>query len=123
MCDQQQYSHPQRESLNQYNREFVTYESSLSDIAGVLFFNFVALNENLGFHSLGNFILQLLLMILISFVATLLLGFMLHRIDHHIKFAPIILLVILIYTIAKVYHLPALLFILLLGLFMGTSMN
>lgn len=110
---------PSVKALNQYNREFVTYESSLSDIAGVLFFNFVALNENLGFHSLGNFILQLLLMILISFVATLLLGFMLHRIDHHIKFAPIILLVILIYTIAKVYHLPALLFILLLGLFMG----
>jgi hypothetical protein len=110
---------PSVKALSRFNREFVVYESSLSDIVGVLFFNFVALNDNLGFHSLGEFLLQLLVMILISFVATLLLGFMLHRIDHHIKFAPIILLVILIYTIAKVYHLPSLLFILLFGLFMG----
>ncbi|MCE9540274.1 MAG: sodium:proton antiporter, partial [Bacteroidetes bacterium] len=53
------------------------------------------------------------------FVATIGLAFLLNKIEHHIKFAPIILLVILIYAISKVYHLPGLIFILLFGLFLG----
>lgn len=44
---------------------------------------------------------------------------MLSKIDHHIKFVPIVLLVLLIYAIAKLYHLPALIFILIFGLFLG----
>ena len=63
--------------------------------------------------------LQLLIMILVSFIATVLLAFLLGKIDHHIKYIPIILLVLLIYAIAKLYHLPSLIFILILGLFLG----
>jgi len=100
-------------------REFVTYESSLSDIFGVLLFNFVALNETLSIASVGHFSLQLILIIIVSFIATIALSYLLNRIDHHIKFAPIILLVILIYEISKAYHLPSLVFILLFGLFIG----
>jgi hypothetical protein len=44
---------------------------------------------------------------------------MLSRIRHHIKFGPIIFLIILIYELAKIYHLPALVFILAFGLFLG----
>jgi cell volume regulation protein A len=47
------------------------------------------------------------------------LALLLRKIKHHIKFAPIILLVILIYAVSKVYHLPGLVFILLFGLFLG----
>ena len=47
------------------------------------------------------------------------LSYLLSKIEHHVKFFPIILLVILIYEIAKYYHLPALVFILLFGLFIG----
>ncbi len=110
---------PSVKSLTPFNKEFVIYESSLSDILGVLFFNFVALNDSFGFSSLGNFGLQLIIISIISFVATIGLAFLLNKIDHHIKFAPIILLVILIYAISKVYHLPGLIFILLFGLFLG----
>ena len=39
--------------------------------------------------------------------------------EHRIKFIPIILLVVLIYEVSKVYHLPALIFILLFGLSIG----
>jgi cell volume regulation protein A len=106
-------------SLDPRGREFVVYESSLSDIFGVLFFNFISLNDSLNATAVGQFSLQLLLIIAVSFVATLLLSYLMNRIDHHIKFAPIILLVILIYEVSKVYHLPALLFILLFGLFLG----
>ena len=110
---------PSVKALSSSNREFIIYESSLSDIIGVLFFNFVTLNEYIGFTSIGNFSVEVLLIIAISFVATLGLAYLLNKIDHHIKFAPIILLVILIYFISKIYHLPGLVFILLFGLFLG----
>jgi len=105
--------------LNVFNKEFAIYESSLSDIIGVLFFNFLALNSVINLDSLGSFGLQILLMLLISFVATAFLAFLLSRIDHHIKFAPIVLLIILIFAISEIYHLPALIFIMLFGLFIG----
>ncbi len=110
---------PSVQSLTRSDKEFVIYESSLSDIIGVLLFNFVALNDNFGLLSVGRFGFQLVLISIISFVATIGLAFLLHRINHHIKFVPIALLVILIYAFSKVYHLPGLIFILLFGLFLG----
>lgn len=110
---------PSVKSLETHTKEFVIYESSLSDIFGVLFFNLIALNDNFGIHSLGHFVLQLLIIVVVSFIATIGLAFLLNKIDHHIKFAPIILLTILIYAVSKVYHLPGLVFILLFGLFLG----
>lgn len=110
---------PSAKNLSSENREFITYESSLSDIFGVIFFNFITLNDNIGSDSVWHFLLELVLIIIVSFVATLGLAFLLSRIKHHVKFVPIILLIVLIYSISKIYHLPALIFILLFGLFLG----
>jgi hypothetical protein len=110
---------PSAAALVRADREFVIYESSFSDILGVLFLNFLLLNEAVNFQSVGEFCLQLLVIIAISFVANFGLSFLLNKIVHPIKFIPIILMVILIYAIAKLWHLPALLFILLFGLFLG----
>ncbi|WP_305952996.1 cation:proton antiporter [Emticicia oligotrophica] len=110
---------PSAKNLSSRNREFITYESSLSDIYGVIFFNFITLNDNIGSNSIWHFLLELALIIVVSFVATLGLAFLLSRIKHHVKFVPIILLIVLIYSISKIYHLPALIFILLFGLFLG----
>lgn len=110
---------PSVSNLSDYNREFVIYESSLSDILGVLFFNFIVLYDSIGVSSFGHFSIQLVVIVVISFVATIGLSMLISRIDHHVKFIPIILLVILIYTILKEYHLPALIFILIFGLFIG----
>lgn len=106
-------------NLRGLNREFVTYESSFSDIVGVLFFNFIVLNTVINVQSFATFIFQLVLITVVSFIATAGLAYLLSKIEHQIKFAPIILLVILIYAISEVYHLPALVFILLFGLFLG----
>jgi Kef-type K+ transport system membrane component KefB len=105
--------------FNSYNKEFAIYESSLSDIIGVLFFNFLVLNKIITIETAGNFGLQILLMLLISFVATAFLAFLLSRIDHHVKFAPIVLLIILIFAVSEIYHLPALIFIMIFGLIVG----
>jgi Kef-type K+ transport system membrane component KefB len=110
---------PSVKNQSRYIREFVTYESSLSDILGILFFNFLAYNTIINSTSFLQFGLQLIIITAISFIATVGLALLLSKIDHHIKFAPIVLLVILIYEISKVYNLPGLIFILLFGLFLG----
>jgi hypothetical protein len=110
---------PSVRNLSSHNKEFVIYESSLSDILGVLIFNFLVLNETIETASFGHFALQLLIIMVISFIATIGLSFLLSKIDHHIKFVPIILLVVLIYAVSKIYHLPGLIFILLFGLSIG----
>ena len=110
---------PSARNLAKNNREFIIYESSLSDIFGVILFNFLALNDSIGSRSIGHFLLELLIILFISFVATLALAYFLDKIRHHIKFIPIILMIILIYAFSKVYHLPGLIFILLFGLFLG----
>lgn len=110
---------PSVKNLLSKQREFITYESSLSDIFGVVFFNFVVLNEEFGQRSYWMFILEIIAIIVISFIATAGLSFLLSKMKHHVKFAPIILLVILIYGLSKVYHLPGLIFILFFGLFLG----
>lgn len=110
---------PSVRNLSSTNKEFVIYESSLSDISGVLIFNFLAINETISTNSFGHFALQLILISVVSFFATIGLSFLLSKIDHHIKFVPIILLVVLIYAVSDIYHLPALIFILLFGLSIG----
>jgi Kef-type K+ transport system membrane component KefB len=110
---------PSVRNLSSHNKEFVIYESSLSDILGVLFFNFLALNQTIDTNSFGHFGLELLIITVVSFIATIGLSFLLSKIEHHIKFVPIILLVVLIYAVSKIYHLPGLIFILLFGLSIG----
>lgn len=110
---------PSVRNLSSGNKEFVTYESSLSDISGVLIFNFLVLNEIIDRFSFGNFALQLIIITAVSFVATIGLSFLLSKIEHHIKFVPIILLIVLIYAVSEIYHLPGLIFILLFGLSIG----
>ncbi len=110
---------PSARNLDKNNKEFVTYESSLSDIVGVILFNFIALNNNIGSLSFAYFLLELIAMLVVSLIATILMSFFISKSQHHIKFVPIILTVVLIYTISKIFHLPALIFILFFGLFLN----
>ena len=110
---------PSVRNLRPSNREFIIYESSFSDILGVLFFNFIALNEVVTFSSFAHFSWLLFIISVISFIATIGLSLLLSKLEHHIKFVPIILLIILIYAVSEIYHLPALVFILIFGLFIG----
>lgn len=110
---------PSTRNLISWKKEFVIYESSFSDILGVLFFTYVTINEVFNLNSFFNFGLQIIVMLVISLLATFGLSYLLSKIQHHIKFIPIIMLVILIYSISKISHLPALIFILLFGLFLG----
>ena len=110
---------PSAINLTSAKREFIIYESSISDIIGVIFFNFVTFGTAITVSGGVHFIGQFALMIVISVVASLVLAILLGKIDHHIKYGPIIISIILIYEISKIYHLPALIFILFFGLVLG----
>lgn len=107
---------PSAKSLKGKNAEFITYESSFSDIFGVIIFNFIALNSSINLQSFEYFFIELIIMLLVSVFATIILALFIAHIKHHIKFIPIIISVTLIYAVAKLFHLPALIFILLFGL-------
>lgn len=110
---------PSVKNIHKDEREFVVYESSFSDILGVMLFNFFVSNKNPDAYSVLNFGGEFMIMILFAFIATILLTVLLNRIRHHVKFLPIILLVIMIYEISKIVHLPGLIFVLIFGLFLG----
>lgn len=106
---------PTVKNLSENKREFIVYESSLSDILGVLFFNFFALNEVIDFYTTTQFFVQLLLIVLVSVGATAFLGMLIGKITHHVKFVPILSIMILVYAVSKHYHLPSLLFVMVFG--------
>ncbi len=110
---------PSVSNMSKTNQEFIIYESSMSDIIGVVFFNFIVANATITIGSFGIFGVQLLAIIVVSFIATLGLSFLLSKITHHIKFMPIMLMVILVYEISKLLHLPSLIFIMVFGLLIG----
>lgn len=110
---------PSVKHLCKRNKEFIIYESSMSDILGVLFFTFLMTQETITIVSFAHFGGQILIMFIISFIATIVLVILLSKVRNHIKFAPIIILIILIYAVAEVYELPALIFIFIFGLFLG----
>ncbi|CUT01350.1 hypothetical protein JGI17_11151, partial [Candidatus Kryptonium thompsonii] len=101
------------------DREFIVYESSLSDIFGIIAFNFFVFNNGIEVKSIITFAFETLLILIIASLTTLSLAFLLSRIKHHVKFIPIIVIIIMIYAISKIYHLPALILILVFGLFLG----
>lgn len=110
---------PSVQHMATFKKEFITYESSLSDIFGVIFFYFIALNESITFSTFGFFTIDLVLMLIITFVATIGLAYILSHLKHNVKYVPIILIIVLIYAISKIYHFQGLIFILLFGLFLG----
>jgi hypothetical protein len=110
---------PSTKMMCRKNREFVVYDTSISDVIGVVLFSYFLMNYNFTAGSVFYFVFQIFLMIVISIAASAGLSYLLGKLKHQIKFIPIILLVILIYSIAEVYHLPALIFILLFGLTIG----
>jgi hypothetical protein len=110
---------PSAHNLSLYNKSFVIFESSMSDIFGVIFFNFIALNEVIDGISVINFTVEIIIMLFITLFSTALLALLLGKINHRVKFAPIIIMIVLVFAIGKFFHLPSLIFILIFGLFLS----
>lgn len=100
-------------------KDFIIYESSLSDIFGIILFNFMLANDTIGFHSFVRLGWQTVLILILSAAFCLMLLYLLKRITHHLKFFLIIAVLVLVYAIGKFYHLPTLVIVLAFGLFLN----
>jgi len=115
---------PSAAGLISKEKEFVTYESTFSDILGIMIFNyairqFESDQSLIGGTSLVSLGLQILGVIVISLAITYILFRLLQQIHHHVKFFLILALLILVYAFGKLFHLPALVTIFIFGIFLS----
>ena len=115
---------PSAAGLISKEKEFVTYESTFSDILGIMIFNyairqFESDQSLIGGTSLVSLGLQILGVIVISLAITYILFRLLQQIHHHVKFFLILSLLILVYAFGKLFHLPALVTIFIFGIFLS----
>lgn len=115
---------PSSAGLREQEKEFVVYESTFSDILGIMVFNYAIrqfeTNQALvSAESLVALGLQILGVIVVSLLITFCLFYLLQRIEHHVKFFLILALLILVYALGKIFHLPALVTIFIFGLFLS----
>jgi len=115
---------PSAASLLNQDREFIVYESTFSDILGIMIFNyairqFEAQQDLIGATPLGSLFLQILGVVVISLAITYVLYRLIRQIHHHVKFFLILALLILVYAFGKLFHLPALVTIFIFGIFLS----
>lgn len=110
---------PSARVLPAERREFITYESSFSDIFGIILFNFLVTNETIHVMSFVKLGFDTVLILVLSFIFCLFLLYVLKRINHQVKFFLIIAVLILMYAVGKYYHLSSLVIILAFGLLLS----
>ncbi len=112
---------PSVTGLTERTREFVVYESSLSDIVGVLVF--YAWLESAG--RFGHFLPALFGGMFLSLVAAVVAGvgilFLINRVEGHVRFLPLLAGLTLLYAIGKQLHLSPLVLILVCGLLLNNT--
>jgi len=115
---------PSSVSLFERDKEFVVYESTFSDILGIMLFNYAIrqfeTNQVLvSAESIVGLGLQIIGVIVVSLFITFCLFQLLQKIEHHVKFFLILALLVLVYALGKFFHLPALVTIFIFGLFLS----
>jgi Kef-type K+ transport system membrane component KefB len=115
---------PSAGGLLDKEREFVVYESTFSDILGIMIFNYALRQFEVGegllnSSSLVVLLFQIIGVVVISIGITYILFKLLRQIEHHVKFFLILALLILVYAFGKLFHLPALVTIFIFGIFLS----
>ena len=101
-------------------KEFHIYESTFSDILGIMLFYFLKglyiVPGEASHGGFGSFVLTTLFTLVIAIVASYLLVIIFHKISSQTKLFLLISTLMLIYSVAKLQHLSSLLIILVFGL-------
>lgn len=105
--------------LDEAKREFIVYESTFSDILGIIFFNYLSISHSSGLAMAVSIGSDMILIIVISVVSTFILVILLHYVKYHVKFFLAFAVIVLIYSLAKFLHLPSLMVVLFFGLVLG----
>ena len=109
---------PSVTGLREDKKEFHVYESTFSDILGIIVFYFLTGQFEAGDHGggLGGYLGTILLTIVISFVASYLIVLIFQNIKVHAKLFLLIAVLLLLYAVGKKLHLSSLIIILIFGL-------
>ena len=108
-------------SLEKDRQELMIYESTFSDVLGIMFFYFLI--SSLTASSFGEMslaaLLNLSLTVLVSVAASYFLIFLFQKIRTELKLFLLISVLILLYSISKMFHLSSLLIILVFGMILS----
>ncbi len=110
--------------LKEQKKEFHIYESTFSDILGIMLFYFlesVVNPKNTTNEATQSFFISLFFTIVISVLAGYLLIFIFQKIKTNAKLFLLISVLILLYSIGKLFHLSSLIIILIFGLMMSNE--
>lgn len=109
---------PSVANLTSYKKEFLIYESTFSDILGIMVFYMIVENidvegmRQLSFAIGSNIILTLVISVVLSYV----LLYIIQNIKGEAKFFLFLAVLILLYAVGKMFHLSSLIIILMFGL-------
>ena len=107
---------PSVQYLDEDKKEFVIYESTFSDILGIIAFNYLTIEHNSGLQAVASFSWDLVLIVIISILSTAFLLLLLNYSTLHIRFFLTFAILILTYSMAKFLHLPSLILVLCFGM-------
>ena len=109
---------PSVANLGKYKREFMIYEGTFSDILGIMVFYMIVENVDVeGMRQLslvitGNLFLTLFASVILSYV----LLYIIQNIRGQAKFFLFLAVLVLLYSVGKLFHLSSLIIILMFGL-------
>ncbi|MCU0347862.1 MAG: sodium:proton exchanger, partial [Saprospiraceae bacterium] len=112
---------PSVSSLLPDKKEFIVYESTFSDILGIMFFNFLLYNEAVTAGSVLQLTFETGTVLVLAAAFSMALLYLLGKIEHHIKFFLILAILMLIYALGKQFHLSTLIIILVFGLLLNNT--
>lgn len=109
---------PSVSGLTENKKEFHVYESTFSDILGIMIFYFLAGQLDAAEHAngLAGFFGNVLLTVVLSFIVSYLIVLIFQNIKSHTKLFLLIAVLLMLYAIGKKMHLSSLIIILIFGL-------
>ena len=108
-------------SFTESKREFMIYESTFSDIVGIISFysvlTIIGPDSNEGVYK--EIFYQLILTIVFSVIVSYVLIYILQNIKGHVKLFLLISILFLLYAVGGMFHLPSLIIILIFGVILN----
>ena len=112
---------PSSAGLSPGSREFVTYESSISDIVGVLVFYAWLASGGRWPEFAADLLGGGLLSLVVAAIAAIGLLYLINRIEGHVRFLPLLAGLLLVYALGKELHLSPLVLVLVCGLLLNNA--
>ncbi len=112
---------PSTSHLPEAKKEFIIYESSFSDIIGILVFNYMVMKNVMSITSAARFVGNVGLAIITSLLASLMLIYILTKIKVNLKFFLLFAVLTFVYAAGELIHLPSLMIVLVFGLILNNS--